>query len=185
MTSKKTTLRRYTRERPSAEDRNRFRDNPFSFDPRGDLVVAIVLAIEIEYLLEEAIIGKLARADEKTLELLTKESCPLSTFYSKIVLAYAMNIIDEPTMENLNIIRRIRNAFAHSRRNISFTTDQVKDEFRAIRLPNDKGSQLYKGLTFVTKVVTLAGTKRKLNGIWYGPRSPYIFLTTALRNYLG
>jgi hypothetical protein len=75
---KKQTLRDFTREFPLQEDQDRFRG---AMNADSDLVVAIVSAIEVEYLLEEAIILKLKRTDDGTLELLTRENGSLSSFF--------------------------------------------------------------------------------------------------------
>lgn len=52
----------------------------------------------------------------------------MSSFSPKIYLAYAMNIIDDSVLHDLNIIRRVRNAFAHAPKPISFSTNEVKHE---------------------------------------------------------
>jgi hypothetical protein len=61
---------------------------------------------------EQAIIGKLKQG---TLDLLTKEngalSLVLSSFFSKIGLDYALNIIDNSRMEYINVIVKIISAF--------------------------------------------------------------------------
>src|ERR1035437_10371909 len=110
---RKMTLREFTRERPSQDDEKRFRE---AMNSESDLMVAIVSAIEVEYLLEQIIIGKLKRSDDDTIDILTKDNGALATFFSKIGLAYALKIIDGSKMEYLNVIRKIRNAFAHSRK---------------------------------------------------------------------
>lgn len=49
-----------------------------------------------------------------------------STFASKTTLAYALGIIDKQTRDEINLIRDIRNACAHSRKPISFKLPELK-----------------------------------------------------------
>lgn len=129
---KKPTLRDFTRAKPSKEDELRFRK---AMDSPSDMVTAVVQAVELDYLLETTIRLHLSRSDDATAELLSKENGPISTFFAKIVLSYAMGTINEEEMEYLHTIRRIRNAFAHSRREISFSSDSVLSELSAIPTP--------------------------------------------------
>jgi DNA-binding MltR family transcriptional regulator len=145
----------------------------------SDLVVAIVSAIEVEYLLEQEIILKLKRRDDDTLELLTKENGALSSFFSKIGLAYALNIIDEGRMEYINIVRRIRNAFAHSRKDISFSNQLVLDEIGALKLPSQKRSHLYRSVSIAKRLVAVkVPHEPALVG-----RASYVILIMSLVNY--
>jgi DNA-binding MltR family transcriptional regulator len=146
---KKQTLRDFTREFPLQEDQDRFRG---AMNADSDLVVAIVSAIEVEYLLEEAIILKLKRTDDGTLELLTRENGSLSSFFSKIGLAYALKIIDETRMEYINVVRRIRNAFAHSRKDISFSNPLILGEIARLKLPSKKRSHLYRSIDIAKRL---------------------------------
>ena len=57
---------------------------------------------------------------------------PLSSFSSKINLAYALSIFGPETRENLDKIRELRNACAHSKRNVSFATKEVADLARSM-----------------------------------------------------
>jgi hypothetical protein len=69
---------------------------------------------------------------------LTNEKGPLSTFNSKIIAAYAFGLIDETTRKNLNIIRTIRNAFAHSKRLIDFDDQAVLEALAKMSVPAGK-----------------------------------------------
>jgi hypothetical protein len=52
---------------------------------------------------------------------------PAGTFSSRILLAYALRLIDANDRQLLNIIREMRNACAHSRMPISFETQELRD----------------------------------------------------------
>lgn len=51
---------------------------------------------------------------------------PLATFSSRIKLSYFLGLISEDTYRDCNIIRKIRNEFAHKHEDISFQSPQIK-----------------------------------------------------------
>lgn len=53
-------------------------------------------------------------------------SAPLGTFYARILMAFGLRLIDEKEYANLQVIRRIRNHFAHNIQ-ASFDDARVKD----------------------------------------------------------
>ena len=52
---------------------------------------------------------------------------PLSTMSAKTNIAYYMGLIEQYVFEDLNLIRKIRNDFAHSFKTINFETQRTKD----------------------------------------------------------
>jgi hypothetical protein len=63
----------------------------------------------------------------------------LSTFSAKIVMAYAMGFIGPTVQSDLDLIRAIRNAFAHARRPMKFDIKEVKDVCARLKFPDMKG----------------------------------------------
>jgi hypothetical protein len=64
----------------------------------------------------------------------------LGTFSSKIVVAYALRLIGPVTRADLDLIRFLRNEFAHSRIPFGFTTPEVRavcDRFKIVDLPGN------------------------------------------------
>ena len=57
---------------------------------------------------------------------------PLSSFSSKITVSYAFSFIGDKSRRNLNLIRDIRNAFAHTGAALSFETKEVVDVCRLL-----------------------------------------------------
>ncbi|MHB1206591.1 MAG: DUF4145 domain-containing protein [Rhodospirillaceae bacterium] len=55
-------------------------------------------------------------------------------------MAYALGVIDRRTRSNLDYIREVRNACAHSSKPISFRTPEVKAVANLILLPGVKAS---------------------------------------------
>jgi hypothetical protein len=145
---RKRSLRDLSRDEPSPEDSDEIR----RLQREGPGVVTAILgAAQVEYQLERLIFARLKRRDANTIEALTRDNGPLSGLYAKCVMAHAMGIIDDVILGNINIIRTIRNAFAHAKRPISFETAEVLDELRRIRLPPKSKSELYLDLAFAKK----------------------------------
>jgi len=51
---------------------------------------------------------------------------PLSSFAHKIRISYALGIIGKNAKEDLNVIKAIRNAFAHAFDHVDFSTETIK-----------------------------------------------------------
>ena len=60
-------------------------------------------------------------------KLLQEPTSPLATFSAKIDICFALGLIDDFEFYEINILRRIRNEFAHKRHGISFETGKIKD----------------------------------------------------------
>ncbi len=90
-----------------------------------DRSAVIVTGIFVENALREAITARLHRLTKKQLSQLFEGTAPLTSFSSKIRIGYALGVFENQARDNLDLIRRIRNAFAHARRPISFRSHQV------------------------------------------------------------
>ena len=99
----------------------------------SDRTAAIVLASLVERTVEQSITQALPRRDDKTIEKLQARDGPLGNFYAKNHLGFALGIYDEVTRDNLEIIRKIRNAFAHTVLKITFETEQIIDEVKKLK----------------------------------------------------
>ena len=51
---------------------------------------------------------------------------PLSTFSAKIRMGFAMKLYGERTFDDLELLKKLRNLFAHGRLAIDFNTPEVK-----------------------------------------------------------
>jgi len=65
---------------------------------------------------------------------------PLGTFSAKIILTYAMQLIGPLTQHDLDLIRTLRNGFAHSRRHADFDTPQVAEVCKHLKYPDLPGA---------------------------------------------
>ena len=94
-------------------------------DP-SDRGTALSVASLVETALFQFIRSWVVRPANKDEEnLLFGGDAPLGNFSSRIRVAYAFGLIDESVRNNLNTIREIRNAFAHTVRPINFETQEV------------------------------------------------------------
>jgi hypothetical protein len=57
---------------------------------------------------------------------------PLSSFSSKILLGFALGLYGPVVKKDLNVIRNIRNAFAHAMMPITFDSPEVADELNGL-----------------------------------------------------
>jgi hypothetical protein len=121
-----------TRSPITREDLNWMLDQ---LDGGKDSIAAIVGGSFAETFLRDAIIVRLVESKSNHRALFTRNG-PLSSFDAMILLAYAIGIIDKDTRHDLTAIRIIRNAFAHSPRELSMETQEVKsicDSLNAIK----------------------------------------------------
>lgn len=100
----------------------------------SDMIVAILAATLVEYQLEQVIKLNFRRSDSSTWSRMTDSAGPLRDFHSKIVLGHALSSFDEHIRQNLNIVRDVRNAFAHSRMLLSFDHSEIDSELRKIKV---------------------------------------------------
>jgi DNA-binding MltR family transcriptional regulator len=89
----------------------------------SDRASAIVGAAYVETMLETLIIGSFPDITQHTYVELSKQSGPLHSFSAKIVLGFAMGLYSKDFFDDLNIVRQMRNHFAHK-----LTGSSFKDE---------------------------------------------------------
>jgi hypothetical protein len=94
--------------------------------PQHPIATAILGAAIVEHELEQLLRSKIKLKDDKTWELLVADK----SFYSKIVIGYELGIYDQEMRSDLDIVRNIRNAFAHSKKLIQFDHPDVAAELR-------------------------------------------------------
>ncbi|MBX9773657.1 MAG: MltR family transcriptional regulator [Xanthobacteraceae bacterium] len=100
-----------------------------------DRFAVIVTATVLESALTQLLLQKLRVNDRTVITSLYEGGGPLSNFSGKIKLGFVLNLYDDVTRDNLECIRRIRNAFAHSPLNLLFTTPQVIRECEKLYVP--------------------------------------------------
>ena len=73
-------------------------------------------------------------------KLLTEGNAPLGTFSSKIEACYALGLIDELEYQEIGLIRKIRNEFAHAKHGLSFKTEKIKGYCTSLKSDLPQGS---------------------------------------------
>jgi hypothetical protein len=100
------------------ETENAFRQGP-------DFTCAILGATLLEYELEHSLRRLFKNNDDQTWGRLTTEGAPLGTFNNKILAGRALGLYDETVFHNFKLVKNIRNAFAHSRRVLTFEEQPI------------------------------------------------------------
>jgi DNA-binding MltR family transcriptional regulator len=101
--------------------------------PQAEVLIGSSL---LEDVLKTNILVKL-RADLSNNDVasLFDNDAPLASFSARINMAFALNVVGEKTRADLNCIRDIRNAFAHSRVSLTFEMREVADACRTLTAP--------------------------------------------------
>ncbi|PSJ36558.1 DUF4145 domain-containing protein [Allosphingosinicella deserti] len=95
-------------------------------DPGRDREIALVCASVLEQALEVALLTRFPGVtNELERQLFSDSGAPLGSLSSKITLARALGIIGERAKGDLNAVRSVRNAFAHSRLALTFETPEI------------------------------------------------------------
>ncbi|MCE7982443.1 MAG: hypothetical protein DYG89_14715 [Caldilinea sp. CFX5] len=102
-------------------------------EAQTDRGAAIIGASLIDKQLEEAIRVRLL-CNSATKELF-KLSGPMHSFSAKINLAFALGLYGSHVYNDLNLIRKIRNDFAHFEIPINFTTQSISNRCSELWLP--------------------------------------------------
>jgi DNA-binding MltR family transcriptional regulator len=66
--------------------------------------------------------------DDETVKRLFEGYGPLSSLSSRIDLAYCLGLLSKPATRDLNLVRKIRNSYAHLSKKIDFDTIQIKNQ---------------------------------------------------------
>ncbi|HYE73048.1 MAG TPA: MltR family transcriptional regulator, partial [Blastocatellia bacterium] len=103
-------------------------------DNESDRASAVLCAAFLDHELE-ILLRRFMRDIKETNELF-QQMQPLSTFSSKIKFAYVLGLIKHEVYHDLNLIRRIRNDFAHDRRARSFAETEIASRCHSLKLPD-------------------------------------------------
>lgn len=102
---------------------DRYNEIVHIFHTESDRAAAILAGSYLEVLLEKLLRTKFIQ--NPVVEDLFKGNGALSTFSSRIMLCFALDYISENTYRDLNLVRRIRNHFAHNIETASFEDPEV------------------------------------------------------------
>lgn len=125
-TKKKRTLRDLIRDRPDVIEMVRTFE-AICEEGHPDASVALLAAALLDHGLTDALTAKLPNVgtDEQRHGLFEAEGAPLSSFAAKIRMANAMGVLPDPLVEDFQTVRKVRNAFAHAPKPITFDTPEI------------------------------------------------------------
>lgn len=105
----------------------------------SDRAAAVMFGSFVEIHLQHLIVSKMRKnLNSKDRKQLFEFDGIIGTFAAKIITAYAFNIIGKISKHDLDLIRLLRNEFAHSRMSFGFQTPVIRavcDELKVIDLP--------------------------------------------------
>lgn len=84
----------------------------FNLDQKDERAIAILGGTFLDMALQH-ILYSFFPEDEKEVEKLFGQDQPLGTFSGKITICYCLGLIDRMVKDDLNLVRKIRNKFAH------------------------------------------------------------------------
>jgi hypothetical protein len=143
-----------------AEKRHIYRLFKEMFQTRNDRGAAILLGTYVETALQEALESALHIRQWKRRGFFGVNGS-LSSFANKTSMAFALDIIGPETHSNLDHIREIRNAFAHSKVHVSFKIKEIQAVCALLKMPVDispwpwhprsgNARELYSSVCFIT-----------------------------------
>jgi DNA-binding MltR family transcriptional regulator len=140
--------------------------------------VVILQAAMVEVALEKAIQKKMRKdIPKEVLERLFEYDGPIGNFSSKTTIAYAFGILGTTARHDLDLIRLMRNQFAHCRKAMDFSTPQVAAVCEHLLIPNIAGVSV--SPMALAKVV---GEKEALDS--KNPKTRYICCCFSIANKL-
>tara|TARA_R110002096_G_scaffold92724_1_gene209388 strand:+ start:87 stop:695 length:609 start_codon:yes stop_codon:yes gene_type:complete len=104
------------------------------FSKESDRAAVILGAAKLDILLYQILVATLKPSPTSTDALLDGDS-PLSTFSSRINLCHRLGLIDDQLARALNIIRKIRNSFAHEISSTTLSSGSHSDRIRELLTP--------------------------------------------------
>lgn len=135
-------------------------------DERGLILALSAFAEEsLGHLLESFMLPNLAAK-----KLLDGFNAPLGTFSARIQAAYALGLITAEQFDNLELMRKIRNEFAHSWKGVSFKNQKIASYIAALHFdrgttrmpssPQEKAAAAFKWLILELELVAINLKKR-------------------------
>jgi DNA-binding MltR family transcriptional regulator len=104
-----------------------------------DRAAAIMATSMLESLLSAAISYKFRRFPTDTdYKLMFRGFGPLATFSAKIIVGYHIGVLSVDLRHDLQIMKDIRNDFAHDFSPLSFSTQHIADRCKSLRLKKAK-----------------------------------------------
>ncbi len=156
------------------QDYDEFQRFATEFSTESDRAAVILGAAKLDVLLFQILQKVLRPSTGKSDDLLEGDS-PLATFSSRAMMVHRLGLIDDEFYRAINLVRRIRNSFAHELSGVTLESGSHRDRIRELVSPMKSNksfqwleSQIYKqnkgpGLEFRGAVALMA---LRLEGIF-------------------
>jgi len=102
-----------------------WKDFAADLQKESDRGPAIVGSAFLDDLLSELVARHLLDDKQAADELLTSPLSPLGSFYARILAAYCLGLVTSDERNDLTIIRKIRNEFAHGPPGLTFADETI------------------------------------------------------------
>ena len=151
-------LRRYWKDRINLPDTAALSDEISGESDRAVVIlIATLLADALEFLLVQRLI---IQPDKTQMDHIFRFEGPLGSFSSRIEISYLFGFIDEVTRSQLNDIREMRNACAHTKHPITFSVPALANVAKRLFAPtgylylqDDTASEITN--TFISEAMVL------------------------------
>lgn len=100
---------------------------------RADSGYVILTAAITEEWLEKLLLTYMRKPSNRLATKIFSDYGPLSSFAAKVDVAYALGLIERDTYDDLRAIRSIRNAFAHTRDFMHFSSPAIPKPFKRFK----------------------------------------------------
>ncbi|MEA2893501.1 MAG: hypothetical protein QOI05_4294 [Bradyrhizobium sp.] len=130
---------------------------------RGQATTVLTSITVIEELLEAALMARMMPLTKKLRARLFDGYGPLNTLAAKADVAYAFHILSERDYDDMQIIRKIRNEFAHSREPLGFEVKRIEQMVSRLSKPKatcESAYQSYFARAFEIGRAMLASAER-------------------------
>lgn len=124
------SLRKLIGDHPGAAEREEIFFRLSKYDDQAAAIMGVAL---LDNTLQTAILVKLVQPNTGLFD------GPLSSFAAKIKLAFALGLYGPETRDDLDLMRAIRNTFAHSAREVTFATPEIEAACNAIQFMKGPG----------------------------------------------
>lgn len=156
--------------------RNKF--TPQDFPELDDREMVLVFTAHLEEALELALTTHFTIAAEEVRTMFSYPNGPLAEFNAKIAMGRALGIYDNRMRDDLRWIKNIRNAFAHVRFKVDFSTPEIQGAVDQLHFPGE--------MTQSTITVPSGGSAPILPGepVMLTPRQRFTVCVTTLTQLL-
>lgn len=118
-----------------AQDWEKFLEEFQNESPRACVILgAAFLDIKLRELIASFLINERKVVDD-LLGTEKKVDSPLATFSARIRAAYCLGLVSKEQFDDLNVIRKIRNQFAHRLHDLSFDDNKIRDWCNSLKIP--------------------------------------------------